>query len=358
MQREQRCCICSERKPRHQFSVANGICMDCFDRSYAFCEECGVTVYRPNTGITRSQYGRATTHNGQTVCGDCSYRIGGGRPSDSCWRPKPLEVSVATYDRIGSKRKFGVEIETSRCDDYRLLFGRTSFGAKTDCTVRGMEFDSPIMYGDEGFAVIEEILAYGDENGWRADSSCGCHTHYDMRDESFDQLCSILYAYRKTTELWARFVPSNRRSGSYSHMPEWYTEDVPSAVQRGRNSCEDTDSRRFGQVLSNLGTDRYDMVNFGAYFDHRTFEVRMLEGTVDPQTICNWVSVSARFMDAARDMTFDEIDDLFNGDLATQFEALAAIIGDDDLIDWLEARASEFGYTLRPAQPAQPNCPF
>jgi len=334
MQQVQRCCVCRERKPRAQFSVATAICLECFDREYAFCEECGQILRQHEGPIRRSQYPRTYRYNGQTLCPDCNYRIA-GRASDSSWRPEPLDVSVTTYDRIGSKRKFGVEIETAYCDQYRRLHGRTKFGAKTDCTVSGMEFDSPILYGDAGLATIEEFLAFGREHDWYADSDCGCHTHYDMRDESLDQLCSIAYAYRKTQEVWCRLLPRSRREGSYSHRARWNIDEFRGAVDSARRS---TRSEPFTEVVSYLSCDRYEMVNLTAYYDHHTFEVRSLEGSVDPETICNWIAVNCRFMDAVKDMSLADIDELFGGTRDECFEALTDLIGDDDLNDWLEGR--------------------
>ena len=327
------CCVCSVRKPAHQFSVATGICMECFDRSYGICEECGTIVYHHGRGITRSTHRRAQYHLGQVLCNQCT----GGRSNDNCWRPVALDVSVACYDRIGSKRKFGVEIETSSCNNYRRLFGRTHWGAKTDPTVSGMEFDSPILYGDEGFEQVEKILAFGSDNGWEVDEFCGCHTHYDMRDESKDQLLSIMYAYSRSMAMWVRFVPYRRCSSSYSNLPEWGPADLRLVVSNRPHA------KTYMDAIRGMGTDRYDTVNFGAYWDHTTFEVRMLEGTVDPDTICKWVTIQCRFMDAVKDMSFDELDEIFNDCYEDNLETLATLIGDAELIDWLESRDAEFG---------------
>ena len=331
------CCVCHDRKPSHQFSVATGICLECFDRSYGICEECGVIVYHHGRGITRSTHRRAHYHRGQLLCNLCDC----DRSCDRYWSPTPLDVSNATYDRIGSERKFGVEIETSRCTGYRGLFGRTHWGAKTDCTVNGMEFDSPIMYGDEGLKQIEEILAYGDDHDWSAGTECGCHTHYDMRDESKDQLLSIMYAYSRSIAMWARFVPPRRLSGSYSILPGWGAPDLRLFVDGSQ--CIES----FGDMLRRFRCDRYELVNFNSYFDHTTFEVRMLEGTVDPDMICKWITIHCRFMDAVRNLSFDAIDDIFNGDYNNDLEKLAILIGDAKLIDWLDARRVEFNNQIR-----------
>jgi hypothetical protein len=205
-----------------------------------------------------------------------------------------------------------------------------------------MEFDSPILYGDEGLEQVEEILAFGSDNDWTADHYCGCHTHYDMRDEEKDQLLSIMYAYSRSTAFWARLVPHSRSCGSYSCLPGWRPADLRDHVERRSHET-------YRDAVRGMGIDRYEMVNFAAYWDHTTFEVRMLEGTVDPNTICKWVTIHCRFMDAVRNLSFDEIDDLFDGDYDHDLEGLATLIGDAELIDWLDSRATLFDNTpIRP----------
>lgn len=291
-------------------------------------------MYLHGQGITHSRHRRGHTYNGQSLCQPCCNRLHGSRDNNT-WRPSPFDVACVSYDRIGSKRKFGVEIETSRCSDYRSLLGRTKFGAKHDPTVSGMEFDSPILYGDEGLEYIGEFLVYGNTHDWAADSGCGCHTHYDMRDESRSQFLSIAYACRKTQSLWEKFVPSRRSHGSYSHTPQWNLADF-------RRIVTNSDQTSMDAWISRLDCERYERVNYIAYFDHCTIEVRSLEGTVNPDTICNWITINCRFMDAVRDMSWAEIDDLFSGD---DFEGLSTLIGDDDLIGWLKSRMLEFGHT-------------
>lgn len=329
-----RCCICHERKPAHQFSVATGICLECFDRSYGICEECGAIVYHRGREITRSTHRRARYLRGQVVCNLCAHPS--GRDCDSYWTPTPLNISVASYTRIGSKRKFGVEIETSRCSEYQNLCGRTHWGAKDDCSISGLEFDSPILYGDEGLEQIEEILAYGRDHGWEVNHNCGCHTHYDMRDESRNQLLSIMYAYSKSVAMWARFVPPTRLAGSYCHLPAWYSCDLRAYA------ASLSDDAILEDILHGLELDRYELVNFTSYWNHTTFEVRMLEGTVDPDTICKWITIQCRFIDAVRDMSFDEIDEIFGSCYENDLKSLAILIGDSDLIDWLDARNARF----------------
>jgi hypothetical protein len=253
-----------------------------------------------------------------------------------------MDVSIAKYAEIGSTRKYGVEIETSCCSDYEDLKGNTRFGCKPDPSISGEEFDSPILYGDDGFNEIEDFLAFASDHDWAVNHNCGCHTHYDMRDESEDQLWSTYYAYNLTYSMWAACVPSWRTTDYYCTRPHVNHADI-------------SYSRDEGDGFANYAyhAERYEYLNIVAYDDHRTFEVRLLEGTLDPTTILNWVSLHARFIDRVHDMSFDTLRAAFPRARRRQFAKLVEIIDDAPLTDWLAARARENGTPLRGPGSAQ-----
>ena len=329
-----RCGHCGNRKPRNQFSVATEICLDCFYAAYAFCEDCGTVVRTTRSrGLHELSRPFAEGHR----CYQCDYNATRSYPQD-CWRPVPFDVSIATYERIGSKVKFGVEVETSVCRDSEDLFGKTPFGRKGDCSISGMEFDSPILYGDEGLAAVEKFLKYGADNSWAADSDCGCHTHYDMRDMNTDQLYSIAYAYRRTISFWRTLVHRSRATATYCHNPRWSCADF----KRCKESAQD-EPDNFSRLMRYLRNDRYDLINISAYFDHKTFENRMLEGTVDAEMICNWITLNCRFIDGVKDMTIEDIDECFgkgshDSYRDAAFVEIARIVDDCNLVGWIRSR--------------------
>jgi len=324
------CDHCTCNKSLAEFSVFDGICLECYEAKFVVCERCGELV--PKTGRHEWSSNRAHTFEGMTVCYRCQDVLRWGSPCD--WRPTPLDISFATYDKIGSTRKFGVEIETASCDNYVELHGRTPFGAKDDCTVNGKEFDSPVLYGDEGLGIIRNFLAFGEDNGWYADSHCGCHTHYDVRDLNYEQLCSVAYAYRKSVAVWKALVDQERVDGDYSANYSWTCADFK------RVKSENND---FGRLVRQLYTGSYEYVRLSAYMYHNTFENRMLEGTCDAELICNWIKLNCRFIDAVKDMSIEEIDRHFGrGQRQEHVGPFCELVG-DDLTDFVYERGRENG---------------
>jgi hypothetical protein len=334
-----RCGVCEVTRQRKAMSVFEGICDDCFRQHYLLCNECGRLLRNRTSNVNRPPIAPL---NWETICYEC-WHIRQGRSTS--WSPTPLDLSFATYQRIGSKRKFGVEIETDYCGGFEELVGKTKFGCKNDGSISGKEFPSPILYGDEGLAEIEQFLAIAAEKNWSANIDCGCHTHYDMRDESEAELYSIAYAYAKTYRpFWQYCVSVRRRNNGYCRAPRYTAYDV----RARRSGCYDDSgdwsyrpANQFRDFCRSL--DRCDYVNLAAYGVHKTFEVRLLEGTIDAETVCNWVITHARFMDYVKKLNFDELDHFFSGDTRSVLAAIAGILEDAQLLIWLTARLDRQG---------------
>lgn len=330
------CCdTCRESFRRIDMSIFDGVCKNCFARRYQLCTECGLLLRTSRNDRHNAPSGQdAHFYNDlnyeRPLCYNCYTRI---YPRSHRWNPTPFGVSFATYQRIGSRRKYGVEIETDSCGGFEELEGETTFGCKSDCSIGGLEFPSPVLYGDEGLAEIEGFLAIAAEKNWSADcEDCGCHTHYDVRDDTEEELYRITYAYAKSYyRFWGYCVSNERRDNTYCHEPSYTTNDVRRGFDGGR---------QFGNFWSNF--DRYDYVNIGAWHTHKTFEVRLLEGTIDSTVICNWITIHCRFMDYVKRLSFDNLDLLLSGNTNHILSAIAVIVGDTDLSDWLAERIRTF----------------
>ena len=114
-------------------------------------------------------------------------------------------------------------------------------------------------------SVIPGICKALREMGARVNKSCGLHVHLDMRNNEFP-----VNVYKKLVHalnlLWD-IVPSSRRNNTY---------------------CSRNPSTDWNEGIE--GT-RYRAINSASYRKHRTIEVRLFGGTIDPVKICNWVEV-------------------------------------------------------------------
>jgi hypothetical protein len=190
---------------------------------------------------------------------------------------------------------------------------------------------SPILQGDEGFAEIREICAFAERKAWTLDASCGLHVHIDARDLSSQELLQIAYAYRKSYPLWKRFVSRRRSDYSMCGSPQYSPADV-----RAAEHFEDFAESR----------DRFEFVNWRSFLRHGSIEVRIYRGSLNAREVCNWVALHARFIDAVKDLTFDEIDNVLGGITRKNWRGLVELVGDPKLLDYWRRIAARHKNTL------------
>ena len=305
-----------ERADTYTDPEGNHCCQECFHSRCAACEGCGEVFWR---------FALHSTSHGM-YCDDCHRNDEWDEDTFYCHSP--------TYDKIGSTRRFGIELETSECPNYQSLSGETIFGCKSDPSIEGKEFVSPILYADQGLEAIDRFCTNARKWHWRINRYCGYHVHLDISHESWESLRSIAYAYGCTQELWTQFVSDSRIRNSFCGSLNYES----SRIVEIHNA---TDWDYFvGQ------RDRFDFINWRAYFAHSSVEIRLHDATLDVNKICNWIKIHARFIDAVSKMSLDELTNKFNCAINHQFANLADIIG-PELTDYYADRAESFGKEVR-----------
>jgi hypothetical protein len=78
--------------------------------------------------------------------------------------------------------------------------------------------------------------------------------------------------------------------------------------------------------------DRFEFVNWRAYLCHGSIEVRLYGASIDAEEICGWVSIHARFIDAVKDLSYDDIDEMFGTSAESCWRGLVGIIDHVDLL--------------------------
>lgn len=251
---------------------------------------------------------------------------------DEGWERGHFGPSAPTYSKIGSERRFGVELEYNDLPDEALdLQDKTVFGAKEDCSVDGGEFDSPILYGDQGLDAVTEFCGHADRLNFRAGRGAGYHLHLDMTNETHDGLKRIALGYHYTKNLWLGSVPSWRRNFTYSRPHNWGRRDVL--------AWDDTDTARqfFGRL------DRYLWLNMYSYCCHRTFEVRCHESLNDGFAVNAWVIAHTRFSDAMSELGVGKITRTFGNKKPDDLmREVRAVIQCPEVSEHLKKRYNEF----------------
>ena len=246
------------------------------------------------------------------------------------WSSKEFSPESPKYTEVGSKRCFGVELEFNTLSDNATdVEAISTFGAKYDCTVRGGEFYSPILFGDEGLTEVDKLCDFAVNNDWEAGRTAGYHLHLDMRGETIDQLKTIALGYHYTKAFWLGSVPSYRRSNEYSHNTRWGRSDLMSV----RDKWD----------LREMSDTRYNWLNTYAYEDHQTFEVRCHEGVEAAFPVVAWVIAHTRFADAMSELSVGKITRMFGRKKPNEiFREIRAILREPAVSEHLRDRYNQF----------------
>jgi hypothetical protein len=245
----------------------------------------------------------------------------------------------AAFAEIGSRRTYGVEIETSRCNGYMDLEGRTIFGAKRDYSITGREFVSPKLSGDSGLRVIAELCEMAKDKNFAINTSCGLHVHFGIADLSLEQRASLVWAYQNTYDVWCAFVPQARvdcRWNKPTYFESYQLRDYTTSERNWERLCD--------------GQDRETWMNICAWMRHKTIESRLHTGSLNARKINNWIKANIRFIDRVIDLTFDEVTQTFKDKSRQEkFSVITGYWGSTDLETYYLYRSRKFGNALQPS---------
>ncbi len=318
-------------------------CARCFDDNFTTCDDCGEAVANEDF---------ACRDRSQTICNSCyeDHYFTCERCENICHCDNYAEDGCCcdcdtsgdfeaiafrprenTYGRTGSARCFGIELETSECDDFHNLDGEVCFSSKEDGSISGKEFVSEVLCGDAGLAEVEKFCDRAEELGFSVNSTCGYHLHIGVSDLTEAQLVSVSTAYNLTYELWSTFVSESRRNNGYCKRNSW---DIQSH----------SDFARFADFAR--AQDRYQWFNIRSYCKHSTFEIRLHSGTLNASKVCNWIIAHLRFVDAVAKLSPEEVKRIFAIPSPADMFAACLVFWPADVTEYLAQRAAKFGTQL------------
>ncbi len=306
--------------------------VDCVDNySGVFCAQCWETCFS-DCNYCSNSYSKTELHeleSGEYICNHCEMEI-------PTWDAIDFVPLQSHYEEIGSKRTFGIEIETSNCKGFSSLKNKIIWACTDDFSIAGKEFITPTLYGDEGLQEIRSFCKKANDLEWKSDTNCGLHLHMGIGDLSPEELKRLAFAYLHTYKLWRQFISARRANNSMCGPPGYPFSEI--------TKIDIQDSEEWEYFAAER--DRFDAINWRAYLTHGTIELRLLNGTLDAELICNWIKTHTRFVDFVIKHTIDELELMLDGSILYQFSALTEIIG-SDLATYYVGVADTYQYKVR-----------
>jgi len=154
----------------------------------------------------------------------------------------------------------------------------------------GMELVSPVLDTTKAahLRMVRKVCAALQAMGSTVNNRCGLHVHVDGSDLSVEQIKTIFHRYTKFESMIDHMVPSNRR-GAHVYF-----------AKGGTNIVNDVENCQTMNALMRVLPDRYFKVNLCALARHGTIEFRQHSGSINPDTILNWVEFLTSFVEASK----------------------------------------------------------
>ena len=327
---------------RDEISISNSRCADCDDWTHdddcemwtdgtKYCECCYRDRFTScdNCGEHHDR-DDSINHEGETYCPDCSDCA-----MSDVWDASVRSISSEDYDRIGSRRTFGVEMETDTCDDHDDWARGHGWACCDDGSINGKEFVSPVLSGNAGFDSAKEFIDRMGRMGATVNDDCGFHLHIGVSDVSPDGIKAIALAYHYARNVFEGWVDKSRRDTYYArrncdskhgHSDQW---DYDSIVNSDHPS---------GRPDQN---SRYVWINWRAYDRFKTYEVRSHEPTCDGYAVCKWIKLHTEFADIFGKMTYRQVVRKFRHLTDNQIIRELRVMMDETVIDYYTEKSSQ-----------------
>jgi hypothetical protein len=187
---------------------------------------------------------------------------------------------------------------------------------KYDCSCGLGDMDDPDGYGWEvtsfkakGYHDLTHICRVADNlqrHGVSVNENCGLHVHVDISDFAPAQVGILLANWIKIEPIMFRVADSHRANSSYCMRLRYKIN-----CDRQYRPFDFWDAMRPKNLEPFENGDKERAVNLVNYartmkdkdFDRPTVEFRFPEGTLDGETIKNWVQLFVRFVDVCKTHT-------------------------------------------------------
>lgn len=136
-------------------------------------------------------------------------------------------------------------------------------------------FEVRVLLQEENFEdPLQKIMKVITDMGFTAHDNCGTHVHVDMRNRDVKQVYKNLVY---TQGFLRKFLTRDRKRNKFCKLNKHVDFDEQSEIQKHRD-------------------DRYYGINVQSYPRHRTLEVRMHHGTLDPLVLIPFVKMLTKIV--------------------------------------------------------------
>ena len=278
---------------------------DCFQENHSACDNCGEYFHNDDLSDDR--------------CSDCE-----DSSDDYCDGRFDYHEPTFKYFQTEEKNKLdtkgftiGIELETCNegdisdfdsakhltIDEKTLL--KTRVCAKEDGSLpdNGVEFTTLPSDNDEAYATATTLTKFLAKNEFGITNQCGFHLHIGEKKSATKRLNptarhKVMITYAIFHRTIFDFLTPARKGNSYCDSPNFKLMGEMFA-KKSQASPE--------AFYSTYISDRYNMINLYSWATHNTLELRNHEGTIDEETVMNWIKVNIAIFDFAIGSSYSDL---------------------------------------------------
>lgn len=228
---------------------------------------------------------------------------------------------VGSHNLAMGARYVGMEIEAEGRKHFELP---NEYGIVSDGSVDGWEVLTPPARGEALVETVTTAMKTLKKAGYKGTSACGVHVHFDLRNVNKNpRFLSRLFALGFAVEdLLYSLQKLDRHEGDYAHplrsQYAFFAARGPHApdfeyVYNKMDKTEWMAKQRLNELRDEKWGNRYLGFNFHSVFYRDTLEVRIHEGTLDPERILLWTDTLQSIIKKAESrISYKELLDLMH----------------------------------------------
>lgn len=263
-------------------------------------------------------------------------------------------MNEVKYFSFKTQRKFGCELEvTAHLDKHKLRdlianidqnhhikiseynekdYGNSHWTVKRDGSCKdadfkyGFEIASFVGATVDDITLINNVVTKLQQSNVKVNDNCSVHVHVEVTDFSKLQIAKMVAIWMKIEKIMLQTVPERRRKSIYcvplrKHHKAIAPDKISFTCKEDRiklfskirpNKYDDIDRRvnfNICNVCSGLDAENKNYNVYGLFEKAKqkkrmTVELRMPEGSVDPQNVTNWIKLFVRFVNLSKKRNF------------------------------------------------------
>lgn len=171
-----------------------------------------------------------------------------------------------------SKRYIGIELEFNSIsgkyhttESIAKLFKDQNLGKYVHCGTDGScGFEVRVLVTEDEYQeILPKIMKVLTDEGFNCDTRCGTHVHLDMRKRDIKQVYKNFFY---TQSFLRKFLIKSRKRNKFCKVNEYESFEEQTKIY-----------------------NRYRGINPFSYNEHKTLEIRMHHGTLDPKELIPWI---------------------------------------------------------------------